>query len=140
MPRAKKLSAYPSEYFDIHIAATEHGVVEIPFATEGEAFKFRMELYSFRKALIIAFHEDAEHFDRIRLSVEGSTLILRSPDATPGMNELQGALKRFPPTEPHTENQPNINSTQPPEEEVLSPDAMADALNTLGFTPKGEKK
>ena len=100
MPKPRKISAYPTEFFRLFEKALDGGEpIEVPMENKKKAEGLRFDLYAFRKAL----HEDVENatFDELQLAllsdsleflVRDNILIVQSRERTASAEAIRAVL------------------------------------------------
>ena len=92
MPKPRKISAYPTEFFRLFEKALDGGEpIEVPMENKKKAEGLRFDLYAFRKAL----HEDVENatFDEMQLAlVRDNILIVQSRERTASAEAIRAVL------------------------------------------------
>lgn len=134
MPRARKIAAYPIEYFDLFQSALDHEeevVIELP--DKKEAHNTRLDLYSFRKSLELEKHVFARPSLAVVIRVEGNKVLLQGRDFTPRQLAVRQALIKYPPLH-ETEQVMAVTApeAEPPRE---APSAVDDLMQQMGYEP-----
>lgn len=99
MPKPRRISAYPTEYFSLFERALNGESIKVPMDSKKKAEGLRFDLYAFRKAL----HEDIENAsekelqlallsDSLEFLVRDHVLIVQSRERAENAEAVRAAL------------------------------------------------
>ena len=69
MPKSKRLSAYPDQYFQVFELTEAEGKFVFPAIPKSEAHSLRFDLYGFKGALHAEDHPQARAWDRYKITL-----------------------------------------------------------------------